>query len=235
MLVAALPFSGDSSAPDLSSLKSFLASHAQREAKTTFTYKVDYQAFLSGKPTDPYQESGTLIVGGLGALIAPQKMGLGEPAPPSEGETWFEHLCKPGRRAPWANPAALLGGLVEKVKIKEAVTPGGNAAVPDDRVLVFPLEAPRPKAKFWTFHTKSGEARLRLDKDGTPVGLEVIQAYEGRLSPHFGNYSLDRRETWTFSMDDGQFRTRTYDLVLHRQDWKHFFKAKVEVSAGVSK
>lgn len=235
MLVATLSFGGDPSAQDLSPLKSFLTSPAHQDAKTTFAYKVDYQAFLGGKPKDPFHESGALIVGELGARLAPQTLNLGELGPPSEGEIWFEQLCEPGRRAPWANPAALLGTLVEKVKIKEVVTPEENGGKQGDRVLVFPLEAPRPNAKFWTFQTKTGEARLRIEKNGTPVSLEVIQAYEGRLSPHFGIYSLDRRETWTFSLDDGQFRTKAYGLTLQRQDWKHAFKAKVNVSAGGSK
>lgn len=79
---------------------------------------------------------------------------------------------------------------------------------------------------------KAGEARLHLKKDGTPVSLEVIQAYEGNLSPHFGEYVLDRKEMWSFSVDTGRLQTTKYQLSLRRKDWKDSVEADLEMALG---
>jgi len=79
---------------------------------------------------------------------------------------------------------------------------------------------------------KAGEARLHVKKDGTPVSLEIMQAYEGKLSPHFGEYLLDRKEAWTFSVTAGQLLTTKYLLSLHRRDWKDSVEARMEMTIG---
>ncbi|MBI3130310.1 MAG: hypothetical protein HYZ13_03035 [Acidobacteria bacterium] len=240
MLAAALCSPGFSQ--DLASFKSFLASHALQDARSApIAYKVDYRAYSDGKPKGRFQHSGTLVIGlGLdgvtyvGTPWAPKSLDLGEPAPSSEGEAWFRRFSDPARMAPWADPAAVLGALADMGPAKAIEPPQEEAATEGPRILIFSMEAPRPNANFWTFQVKAGEARLHIQKDGTPLRLDVIQGYRGRLSPHFGRYGLDRRETWTFNMDKGRLRTTSYHLVLHRQDWKHSFQVEVEMTAGGS-
>lgn len=227
---------------DLASFKSFLTARTPANARSfPSTYKVDYRAYSDGKPKGRFQQSGILVVGltrdgvaFVGAPKAPQALELGEPVPSTEGEAWFRRLCDPTRMPLWADPASVLSALAERGPVKAIEPPEGATGAEDERVLVFSLEAPRPQAKFWTFQVRAGEARLHLRKDGTPLRLDVTQAYGGRLSPHFGRYGLDRRETWTFFMDEGRLRTNTYHLILHRQDWKHSFQAEVNMAAGDS-
>lgn len=225
---------------DLASFKSFLASHAPADARSApLAYKVDYRTYSDGKPKGRFQQSGTLVVGltldggtYVGAPREPKSLELGEPTPSSEGEAWFRRLCDPTRMTPWVDPAAVLGALTERGPAKVIEPPRGETATEGGQILIFPMEAPRPDAKFWTYQVKTGEARLHIQKDGTPLRLDVNQSYEGRLSPHFGRYGLDRRETWIFFMDKGRLRTRSYHLVLHRQDWRHSFQAEVDMTAG---
>ena len=240
MLAAVLSTGNPAFSQDLATFKSFLASHAPEAARSApIAYKVDYRTYSDGKPKGRFQHSGTLVMGltldgvtFVGTPRAPKSLELGEPAPSSEGEAWFRRLSDPARMAPWADPAAVLGALAERDPAKAIEPPQGEAVTEGERILVFSMEAPRPNAKFWTFQVKAGEARLHIQKDGRPLRLDVIQAYGGRLSPHFGRYGLDRRETWIFSMDKGRLRTRSYHLVLHRQDWKHSFQAEVDMTAG---
>ncbi|MBL0210798.1 MAG: hypothetical protein IPQ13_07820 [Holophagaceae bacterium] len=157
---------------------------------------------------------------------------IGETTPPSEGQRWFKQLCEPSRVAPMADPGTLLSGFVNKLQLKGIENPLEGVGEPGDQILVYHLEPPRPVAKFWTFQPKAGEARLQVRKDGSPASFEVVQAYIGDLSPHFGRYMLNRRETWTFSVGAGQLYTTKYRLSLRRQDWKDSVEADVEMSVG---
>jgi hypothetical protein len=202
-------------------------------------YKVSYASFREGKPKGQFKESGTLFVGttreGTTWASAPQHAydpQFGGEAPSSEGQIWFSQAASPSKLSALADPGSVLFRFVRRLEPKTEETPSAGHGEPGDKILVYPLEAARPAAKFWTFKMKAGEARLHVKKDGTPVSLEVIQAYGGKLSPHFGEYLLDHRETWTFSVDTGRLQTTKYQLSLHRQDWKDSAKAQVEMIIG---
>jgi len=100
------------------------------------------------------------------------------------------------------------------------------------QVLIYQLEAPRPTGRFYAFQSKAGEARLCVRKDGSPSSLEVEQAYEGKVSPHFGLYRLNRKEFWLFSMKSGQIETTKYHLSLRRQDWNESMEGELELALG---
>lgn len=202
-------------------------------------YKVSYASFREGKAKGSFKESGTLFVGttreGTNWASAPQHAHdpqIGESAPSSEGQRWFTQTASPSKLAVLADPGSALIRFVRRLQLKAEETPSVCHGEPVDRVLVYPLEASRPDSKFWTFQMKAGEARLHVKKDGTPVSLEVVQAYEGRLSPHFGEYFLNRRETWTFLVTAGQLQTAKYQLSLRRKDWKDSVEADLEMTVG---
>lgn len=219
-------------------LKEFLETQSPtRSSSRSVDYRVAFKSFHSGKPTDAFLDSGVMHIGttekGSAWISAPAKdqgLPIGELSPPPEGQRWFNQLCDPSGVAPFANPGALLGRLVNEQGLKGIENPTGGIGDPGDLILVYRLEAPRPVAKFWVFQTKVGEARLRVRKDGVPVSLDVGQAYEGELSPHFGIYSLNRKESWTFSVDAGRIHTVNYRLTLRRQDWENAIEAEVEMA-----
>lgn len=239
LLATALPATPQS-AEALPALKGFLeAQPPARSASRSVDYRVAFKTFHLGKPRAAFQDSGVMHVGttdkGDAWVSTPPKshgLPIGELAPPPLGQRWFKQLCDPSGVAPLANPGALLSRLVNELQLKGVETPSGGVGEPGDQILVYGLEAPRPVAKFWTFQSKAGEARLHVRKDGAPVSLAVVQAYEGKLSPHFGRYRLNRRESWTFSTDAGQVRTLEYRLSLRRQDWKESIEADVEMTVG---
>lgn len=202
-------------------------------------YRVSYKSFREGKPKGEFKESGVLFLGttrlGNTWASAPQHahdLQIGEVAPPSEGQRWFNQAASPSRMAALADPGSVLIRFVRRLQPKGEETPSAGRGEPGDTILAYPLEAPRPGGKFWTFQMKAGEARLQVKKDGTPVSLEVVQAYEGKLSPHFGGYLLNRRETWTFSVTAGRLQTTKYQLSLRRKDWKDSVKADLEMAVG---
>jgi len=202
-------------------------------------YRVSYRSFRQGKSKGEFKDSGSLFVGttrlGNAWASAPQHahdLQIGEVALPSEGQRWFTQTASPSKLAVLADPGSALIRFVRRLQLKGEETPSVCHGEPVDRVLVYPLEASRPDSKFWTFQMKAGEARLHVKKDGTPVSLEVVQAYEGRLSPHFGEYFLNRRETWTFLVTAGQLQTTKYQLSLRRKDWKDSVEADLEMTVG---
>lgn len=202
-------------------------------------YKVSYKSFHEGRSKGEFKESGALFVGttrqGNTWASAPQHAHdpqLGESAPLSEGQRWFSQVTSPSKMAALADPGSVLIRFVRRLQPRAEESPSAGRGEPGDRILVYPLEAPRPAGKFWTFKMKVGEARLHLKKDGTPVSLEIIQAYKGKLSPHFGEYMLDRKETWSFSVDTGRLQVTKYQLSLHRKDWKDSFEAQMEMVIG---
>lgn len=202
-------------------------------------YKVSYKSFREGRSKGDFKESGSLFVGtthqGNTWVSASQHAHdpqMGESAPSSEGQRWFSQATSPSKMAALADPGSVLIRFVRRLQPRSEETPSAGRGEPGDRILVYPLEAPRPVGKFWTFKMKAGEARLHLKKDGTPVSFEVIQAYEGNLSPHFGDYVLDRKEMWSFSVDSGRLQTTKYQLSLHRKDWKDSIEAQVEMAVG---
>lgn len=134
-----------------------------------------------------------------------------------------------------ADPGSLLKRLVHDLPLKVVESPLEGVGEPGDQILVYRLEAPRPVAKLMTYKSKAGEARLQVRKDGTPRKLEVVQVYEGELSPHFGRYSLNRKESWSFTATAGQIYTSNYQLSLRRQDWKDSIEADVEMIVGALK
>jgi len=221
-------------------LTDFLKSQPpMRSTSRSVDYQVAFKSFHLGKPRGVFQDSGVMHIGttdkGDAWVSAPPKgqdLPLGEMPPIPEGQRWFKPFRDPSRLAPMADPAALLGRLVHDLQLKVVEHPSGGVGEPGDQILVYRLEAPRPVAKFWTFQVEVGEARLHVRKDGTPVSLAVVQIYEGRLSPHFGRYSLNRKETWTFSADAGRIHSKTYRLSLRRQDWKESIEANVEMAVG---
>jgi len=202
-------------------------------------YRISYKSFRQGRPKGEFKDSGSLFVGttrlGNVWVSAPQHAHdpqIGEMAPPSEGQRWFNQVASPSKMAALTDPGSVLIRFVRRLKLKGEETPSVGSGEPGDQILVYPLEAPRPVGKFWTFKMKAGEARLHVKKDGTPVSLEVVQAYEGRLSPHFGEYFLNRRETWTFLVTAGQLQTTKYQLSLRRKDWKDSVEADLEMTVG---
>lgn len=202
-------------------------------------YRISYKSFREGRPKGEFKDSGALYVGttlqGNAWASAPQHEydpEIGEVAPPSEGKRWFNQAASPSKMAAFADPGSVLMRFVRRLQLKTVEPPSGGRGRPEDRVLIYPLEAPRPARKFWTFKMKAGEARLHVKKDGTPVSLEVVQAYEGKLSPHFGEYLFDRKETWTFLVNNGRLLTTKYVLSLHRRDWKDSVEASMEMTIG---
>jgi len=228
------------SAQGSKALKAFLETQSPvGSTSRSVDYRVSHKSFREGKPKGEFKDSGALYVGttrlGNALASAPQHAHdpqIGELAPPSEGQRWFDQAISPSRMASLADPGSVLIRFVRRLQPSAEETPSAGRGEPGDRVLVYPLEAPRPEAKFWTFKTKAGEARLHVKKDGTPVSLEIMQAYEGKLSPHFGEYLLDRKETWTFSVTAGQLLTTKYLLSLHRRDWKDSVEARMEMTIG---
>lgn len=239
LLATALPATPQS-AEALPALKGFLeAQPPARSASRSVDFRVAFTSFHLGKPKEAFQDSGVMHVGttdkGNVWVSAPAKshgLPIGELAPPPLGQRWFKQLCEPSRVALLAAPGASLSSLANKLQLIGVEKPVGELGEPGGQILVYRLEAPRPVAKFWTFQSKAGEARLQVRKDGSPVNLEVVQAYEGRLSPHFGRYMLNRRESWIFSVDAGQVHTTAYRLSLRRQDWKESIEADVEMAVG---
>lgn len=221
-------------------LKGFLETQpSYGSTSRSVDYKVSYKSFREGKSKGEFKEPGALFVGttrqGNTWVSPPQhahEPQMGESAPLSEGQRWFSQATSPSKMAALADPGSVLARFVRRLQPRAEETPSAGRGEPGDRILVYPLEAPRPEAKFWTFKTKAGEARLHVKKDGTPVSLEVVQAYEGKLSPHFGEYVLDRKGTWTFSVDTDRLQTTKYLLYLYRKDWKDSVEARMEMTIG---
>jgi hypothetical protein len=202
-------------------------------------YKVSYKSSREGRSKGEFKETGALFVGttrqGNTWVSASQHAHdpqMGESASLSEGQRWFSQATNPSKMAALADPGSVLARFVRRLQPRAEESLSAGHGEPGDRVLVYPLEAPRPVSKFWTFKMKAGEARLQVKKDGTPVSLEVIQAYKGKLSPHFGEYVLDRKEMWSFSVDAGRLQTTKYQLSLHRKDWKDSIEAQMEMAIG---
>ncbi len=210
-----------------------------RSTSRSVEYRVAFKSFNNGKQRDAFQDSGVMHIGTtdegeawVSSPIKSQALLLGESTPLTDGQGWFKQFCNSSRLAPLADPTSLLRKLVHDLPLKVVESPLGGLDGPVDQILVYRLEAPRPDAKLMTYKAKAGEARLQVRKDGIPVKLEIVQVYEGELSPHFGRYSLNRKETWTFSVDAGQIHTKTYRLSLRRQDWKESIEANVEMAVG---
>lgn len=223
-------------------LKDFLSTRvAVGPTSRSANYRVAYKSTVRGKSKGVFKDIGVLPIGTtdkgvpyVGAPRRPNGFSLGEATPASDGQRWFKQLCEPACMARLADPGGFLRGLVSTLPLKGIENAPVGVGEAGDQVLVYRLEAPRPAAKFYTFRTEAGEARLHIRKDGSPVGLEVIQAYQGALSPHFGRYSLNRREAWTFSADSKQIETTKYRLSLRRQDWKEAMEAELGISIGTS-
>lgn len=223
-------------------LKEFLSTRAAvGPTSKAANYRVAYKSTVRGKSKGIFKDVGVLHIGttdkGVPYAAAPQKpngFSIGEAASSSEGQRWFKQLCEPTCVARLADTAGFLHGLVSTLPLKGIETPPAGVGEAGDQVLVYRLEAPRPAVKFYTFRSEVGEARLHIRKDGSPVDLEVIQAYEGALSPHFGRYSLNRREAWTFSAGSKQIETTKYRLSLRRQEWKEAIEAELGISIGAS-
>lgn len=221
-------------------LKGFLETQSPiGSTSRSVDYKVSFASFREGKPKGPFKESGTLFVGttqeGTTWASAPQHAHdpqIGEAAPSPEGQIWFSQAISPSKLAALADPGSVLSRFVRRLQPRVEETPSTGQGELGDKILVYPLEAARPVSRFWTFKMKAGEARLHIRRDGTPVSLDVTQAYEGALSPHFGKYVLDRKEVWSFCVDAGRLRTTKYLLSLHRKDWKDSIEAQVEMIIG---
>lgn len=228
------------SAQGSKALKAFLETQSPvGSTSRSVDYRVSHKSFREGKPKGEFKDSGALYVGttrlGNAWISAPQhahEPQIGEMAPPSEGQRWFSLATSPSKMAALADPGSVLIRFIRRLQPSAEETPSADRGEPGDRILIYPLEAPRPVAKFWTFKMKVGEARLHVKNDGTPVSLEVAQAYEGKLSPHFGEYLLNRNETWTFSVTAGQLLTTKYMLSLYRKDWKDSVEARMEMAIG---
>lgn len=209
-------------------LKGFLESQLPiASTSRSVDYKVSYKAFREGKPKGEFKESGTLFVGttrqGNTWATAPQHAHdpqIGESAPSSEGQRWFGQAISPSKLATLADPSSVLTRFIRRLQPRTEEPLSADLVESGNRILIYSIEAPRPVGKFWTFKREAGEAKLHVKADGTPVSLEVIQAYRGSLSPHFGDYMLDRKETWSFSVDTGRLQTTKYLLSLRRKDWK---------------
>ena len=228
------------STPVPQALKGFLETQPPiGSTSRSVDYKVSYKSYREGKSKGEFKESGALFVGtirqGNAWVSAPQHAHdpqMGESASSPEGQRWFSQATSPSKMAALADPGSVLARFVRRLQPRAEETPLAGRGEPTDRILVYPLEAPRPAGKFWAFKMKAGEARLHVKKDGTPVSLEVIQAYKGNLSPHFGEYMLDRKEVWSFSVDSGRLQTTKYQLSLRRKDWKDSIEAQVEMAVG---
>lgn len=240
ILTAMALHAGSSSVQAPPALKTFLESQPPtKPTSRAVDYRVSFKSFHQGKPKDVFQDAGVMFMGTtdngaawISATRLSRDLQIGELPPPPEGQRWFKQLCEPSRMSPLVDPGAFLGRLINQSILKKIENPTDCPSEPGDQILVYPLEAPRPVAKIWSFHSKTGEARLHIRKDGSPVSLEVVQVYEGRLSPHFGPYLLNRREVWAFSVVAGQVHTTTYRLSLRRQDWKAFIEGDVEMTVG---
>ncbi len=245
IVIAVLIVSSLQSAPlsgqTLSALKGFLESQPPvRPTSRSVEYRVSYKSSHQGKPKGEFKESGVLFIGttkqGNTWASAPQQaahdLQIGEIAPPVEGQNWFNQAVSPFKLAALADPGSVLIRLLRRLQLKSEAPPAVGNGEPGEVILVYPLEASRPGGKFWTFNVKAGEARLKVKKDGTPISLEVVQAYQGELSPHFGEYRLNRKETWTFSGSASQWQTTKYQLSLSRKDWKDAVEADLEMIVG---
>lgn len=231
------PLSGQA----LPALKGFLESQIPvGPTSRSVDYRVSYKSSHQGKPKGEFKDSGVLFLGttkqGNTWASAPQHaahdLQIGEVAPQTEGQRWFNQAASSSKLAILADPGSVLIRFLRRLKLKSEEAPTVGSGEPGDQILVYPLEAPRPVGKFWTFKMKVGEARLHVKKDGTPLRLDVVQAYEGKLSPHFGEYLLNRKETWTFSVTAGQLQTTKYQLSLRRKDWKDSVEADLEMAVG---
>ncbi len=218
-------------------LEAYLAVHpVTRPTSNPIEFKVGYTSSRIGNSPSAFRDSGRMLVGTtekggiwVGAFPEMKEPQIGE-LPTSEGQRWFGEQCGPSRVAPFADPGAFLGSLLRQFPLKAVEPPTEGTMEPGDEVLVFHMEAPRPNARLYRFELKAGEARLHLRKDDAPVSLQVVQAYQGRLNPHFGRYTLDRREKWTFQTGIEGIRTRHYQLRLRRQDWNDSMEAELEMA-----
>jgi len=218
-------------------LKTFLESKSvEKTTSQSLEYRVEFKSFNQGKTKEVFKDSGNFVVGMIrkepwvGALSGAKEPPIGEPTPLAEGLVWFKQFCEPSRLMPFTGPVTFLDQITRNLRFKRIeALPKGEAEV-GDMVLVYQLEAPKPTVKFWKFKVQTDEAKLQIHKDGSPVRLEVSQSYEGNLSPHFGTYSLNRKEVWTFTIENGQVITQHYRLTLHRQDWKKAMKVDVELA-----
>ena len=221
-------------------LKGFLETQAPiASTSRPVDYQISYKSFREGKSKGEFKDSGLLFVGttreGSSWVSAPQHTHdpqLGESAPMSEGQRWFNQVTSPAKLAVLADPGSTLIRFIRRLQPKAEESPQAGRGESGDRILIYSLEAPRPAGKFWTFKVEAGEARLHVKADGTPVRLEITQAYKGSLSPHFGDYMLDRKESWSFSVDAGRLQTTKYLLTLRRKDWKTAIEARLEMAIG---
>lgn len=201
-------------------------------------YKLGYTSFREGKPMESIRDAGELAFGtaeaGIvwaGSHASAGPLPVGEP-PSSMGKAWFRELHEARRMAPFADAKPFLLALLRDLPLKGVEAPPSGKGEPGDLILVFRLEAPRPGARFWTFKTHSGEARLHVRADGSPVSLRVVQAYAGRLNPHFGPYTLDRIEEWTFESNVGGVAATRFQVHVKRRDWKDAMTAEVVMNRG---
>ncbi len=235
-VLPATPFS----AQTLPDVKGFLESRPPTKAASrSVNYRVAFHSSHREKQKHVFQDSGSLSLGKtdqgaiwVAATQPPSEFKIGETTPSPEGERWFKELCEPSRMNPWVDAGAFLSGLIGKLPLKAQEVPAKGVGELGDQILVYRLEAPRPVAKIWRFKSIAGEARLQVRKDGAPVSLQVIQSYSGDLSPRFGRYMLNRRETWTFAVGEGQVHATKYQLFQRRQDWMNYFEADVEMTGG---
>lgn len=198
-------------------------------------FKLKYTSARTGKQREPTHDEGRFVVSSselgvisVGTNIEGHGVQLGE-VPVSNGMNWFSELSKPTRMAPFIRSKPFFLALVHHLPLKaiEPVSPANGS--PGDEILVFRLDAPRPDAKFWKFESKAGEARVHVRKDGSVVSLRIVQAYAGRLNPHFGLYSLRRTEEWTFGAGENGMEASRYRIHLTRQDWKESFTAEADL------
>lgn len=201
-------------------------------------YKFGYTSSRGGKPTESIRDAGELAFGTAEAGIvwagSPVNAGplpMGE-LPSSKGRAWFGELQGARRMAPFADAKPFLLALLRDLPLKGVEPPPSGKGEPGDLILVFRLEAPRPGARLWTFKTHSGEARLHVRADGSAVSLRVVQAYAGRLNPHFGPYTLDRAEEWTFESNAGGVAATRFQVHVKRRDWKDAMAAEVVMTRG---
>ena len=193
-----------------------------------------YTSVRKGKHLEPTHVEGRLIVSNtefdvisVGTNVDGHGVQLGE-VPVSNGMIWISELSKPTRLAPFVRSKPFFLALISHLPLK-AIEPVSRAnGSPGDGVLVFRLDAPRPDAKFWKFEPKEGEARVHVRKDGSVVSLRIVQAYAGRLNPHFGLYSLRRAEEWTFGAGENGMEASRYQIHLTRRDWNESFTAEAE-------
>jgi len=143
-------------------LKGFLeAQPTVGSTSRSVDYRISHKTFRQGKPKGEFKDSGALYVGtthlGNAWATAPQHAHdpqIGELAPPSEGQLWFNQAASPSKMAALADPGSVLIRFVRRLQPSGEETPSAGCSEPGDRILVYPLEAPRPEVKFWTFKMK---------------------------------------------------------------------------------